>query len=346
MNGSLEMTKKQRIEYIDVLKGLGILSVVLLHSYSGYEISGKPIEYVLKYITSFHMALFFFLSGLLYNPVITDYKERIVRKIKTLLMPFVLWDGVIAIAVEAVRYALGSEGFANYNLKGQIIDFLLGKSEYTGSWFIFTLFMTYILEYLITFVCQKAKIDYKSVPVTALHVLFIFMGLFLSTVPLGSYYRLKHIFMASVFFYIGCLYAEIKNEKKENVILNIALLIIGIVLCFVNSKVSFAEYMFGNIGLMLVSAVCTICSLCGLTKLLTKKIKFRFLPFMGRNTIIIFYTHLILMYVVIRMLEKLLHMQIHTFPAILSFVIIVAIEWIMIKFMPPFFKRFFGIYEK
>lgn len=56
MKDSLETAKKQRIEYIDVLKGIGILSVVLLHTYSGYEISGKPIEYVLKYFTSFHMA--------------------------------------------------------------------------------------------------------------------------------------------------------------------------------------------------------------------------------------------------------------------------------------------------
>ena len=157
MKDSLETAKKQRIEYIDVLKGIGILSVVLLHTYSGYEISGKPIEYVLKYFTSFHMALFFFLSGLLFNPVISDYKERIVRKIKTLFLPFILWDGVIAIAVEAMRYALGSEGFANYDLKGQVIDFLLGKSSYTGSWFIFTLFMAYMLEYLITFILFAKK---------------------------------------------------------------------------------------------------------------------------------------------------------------------------------------------
>ena len=151
--------------------------------------------------------------------------------------------------------------------------------------------------------------------------------------------------MAAVFFYIGYLFSQIQKERKENVVIDIALFIVGMVLCFINSRVSFAEYKFGNIAFMFASAICTVCSLCGLTKLLTKKIKFRFLPFMGRNTIIIFYTHLIFMYIVIRMLEKLLHMQIHTFPAILAFVIIIAIEWVMIKIMPPFFKRFFGIYE-
>lgn len=242
MKDSLETAKKQRIEYIDVLKGIGILSVVLLHTYSGYEISGKPIEYVLKYFTSFHMALFFFLSGLLFNPVISDYKERIVRKIKTLFLPFILWDGVIAIAVEAMRYALGSEGFANYDLKGQVIDFLLGKSSYTGSWFIFTLFMAYMLEYLITFICKKTKINYKSVPVAVLHILFVPVGILLSSVPLGEYYRLKYVFMAAVFFYIGYLFGQIQKERKENVVIDIALFIVGMVLCFINSRVSFAEY--------------------------------------------------------------------------------------------------------
>lgn len=143
MNKPFESTKKKRIEYIDVLKGIGILSVVLLHTYSGYEISWKPIAFVLKYFTSFHMALFFFLSGLLFNPTITNYKERINRKIKTLFLPFILWDGIIAIVLEATRCALGSEGIASYDLKGQIVNFLLGRSSFRFMVYINVIFNIY-----------------------------------------------------------------------------------------------------------------------------------------------------------------------------------------------------------
>lgn len=197
-----------------------------------------------------------------------------------------------------------------------------------------------MLEYLITFICKKIKIEYKSVPIALIHILFIPIGLFLSTIPLGSYYRLKYVFVISAFFYIGYLFGQRQKTKRINILADIVLFILGIVICFINSDVSFSRYEFGNIVLMFASSICTICSLCDLTRLLTEKMKLRFLPFMGRNTIIIFYTHFIFIYV-IRILEKLLHMPIHTFPPLLAFVIIIAIEAIMIKFMPASFKKLF-----
>lgn len=222
MEKSLKVTKNGRIEYVDVLKGVGILSVVLLHVYSGYNIAGKPIEYVLKYFTSFHMGLFFFLSGMLFNPYISNYSQRINRKIKTLFLPYLLWDGVIGTGVEFVRCALGSEGAANYDLKKTIIDFLLGKSTYTGSWFVLTLFLTYMLEYLISFICKKAKLSYDSIPIVILHVLFIPVSLVLNSNAIGDYFRLKLILRACVFLYwlFICSYQNKNKTQCFSSILN------------------------------------------------------------------------------------------------------------------------------
>lgn len=345
MEKSLKVTKNGRIEYVDVLKGVGILSVVLLHVYSGYNIAGKPIEYVLKYFTSFHMGLFFFLSGMLFNPYISNYSQRINRKIKTLFLPYLLWDGVIGTGVEFVRCTLGSEGAANYDLKKTIIDFLLGKSTYTGSWFVLTLFLTYMLEYLISFICKKAKLSYDSIPIVILHVLFIPVSLVLNSNAIGDYFRLKLILRACVFFYIGYLFARIKTKIRLNVLVLFLMLAVGMVLSLVFPRVSFSEYTFGNVLYILPSAICTICSLCGLFELLCNKTQLKFLRFIGQYSIIVFYTHLLLMYTVIRMFEKLFHMQIHTFPPLFAFVIIVVLEFVLIKFMPLFLKRLFGIFE-
>jgi len=50
----------KRIEWLDVLKGIGIFFVVAGHFY-------KSDDPVLVYIYSFHMPLFFFISGYVYD---------------------------------------------------------------------------------------------------------------------------------------------------------------------------------------------------------------------------------------------------------------------------------------
>jgi len=74
------MTK--RIEYIDIARGIGILLVVLGHNDFGYI---SPFGH--KLIYSFHMPLFFFLSGYFLNtsiPFIDFFKKRF----NSLLKPY------------------------------------------------------------------------------------------------------------------------------------------------------------------------------------------------------------------------------------------------------------------
>jgi fucose 4-O-acetylase-like acetyltransferase len=52
----------QRIEWIDVAKGIGIFLVIV-----GHLISHDNFNLLADYIYSFHMPLFFFLSGLCLN---------------------------------------------------------------------------------------------------------------------------------------------------------------------------------------------------------------------------------------------------------------------------------------
>ena len=56
----------KRIEWIDMAKGIGIILVIMGH------ISFRP-ESLNVWLCSFHMPLFFFLSGLTYNS--TKYSE-------------------------------------------------------------------------------------------------------------------------------------------------------------------------------------------------------------------------------------------------------------------------------
>ncbi|BBK78210.1 acyltransferase family protein [Clostridium butyricum] len=54
------MEKNKRDEYWDIIKGLGILAVVLGHSGCGIKAIGRILYF-------YHMGLFFFISGALFN---------------------------------------------------------------------------------------------------------------------------------------------------------------------------------------------------------------------------------------------------------------------------------------
>ena len=65
------MTMKKRVQYIDIAKGIGILLVVLGHNdLNAYH----PMLH--RFIYAFHMALFFFLSGIFFNPK-RDFKTLV-----------------------------------------------------------------------------------------------------------------------------------------------------------------------------------------------------------------------------------------------------------------------------
>ena len=73
---------KERLLYIDIAKGIGILLVVLAHNnLAGYA------PYLYHVIYSFHMPLFFFLSGLFFKPEI-PFLTLLRRRAETLVLPF------------------------------------------------------------------------------------------------------------------------------------------------------------------------------------------------------------------------------------------------------------------
>ena len=91
------MDEKNRIAYIDVAKGIGIILVVCGHVIGEGEKSFKYSNILHDYIYSFHMALFFIISGILlekkYKQNDKYYLEnKINSSIRNLLIPYFLWS--------------------------------------------------------------------------------------------------------------------------------------------------------------------------------------------------------------------------------------------------------------
>ena len=92
---------EKRLEFVDLLKGVAIFLMVMGHflawQWGGTLNSQMPtdiahINVVGKFIYSFHMPLFFFLSGYVFNLKqkewsINDYSFQLLKRVRQLLIP-------------------------------------------------------------------------------------------------------------------------------------------------------------------------------------------------------------------------------------------------------------------
>lgn len=91
-----------RYEYLDIAKGLGILAVVWAHI--------LVVGWSHRFIYAFHMPLFFFISGYLFNSAkYPSFKAFISKRFKRLFIPYVIYS-VVTWAIWAVfRYLSGAD---------------------------------------------------------------------------------------------------------------------------------------------------------------------------------------------------------------------------------------------
>lgn len=159
----------KRVEYIDVAKGIGILLVVLGHN----KLTSSDYPLLLQIIYSFHMPLFFLLSGVFFKP---DYGfwELAKRRFRTLLLPFI---------TTLLFLYLGSGFFSN--MSWDIIIRRLAKATYAGVttldwvplWFLPHLFLVVMFSYLFI------KLIYDRLPALWMRLLLL-----LALLGIGVYF--------------------------------------------------------------------------------------------------------------------------------------------------------------
>lgn len=146
----------KRIEWIDIAKGIGIIFVMIGHCvYFGGGIH--------NFIFSWHMPMFFILSGFVF--VIEDKKKIVKRKMKTLLLPYVLFS-CIGLCITLIIPAWRNK----YGLKAFIYDVYMASPDYanvSSIWFLVCLFITTILFVFLSQISNK-YISYIGISVCAL----------------------------------------------------------------------------------------------------------------------------------------------------------------------------------
>jgi len=163
------MTK--RIDYLDVAKGIGILFVVLGHNHIKLD---YPIIYQVVY--SFHMPLFFMLSGMFFK---TDYSlpELARKRFNSLLKPFIAYMVVVYVgAILFTRIDL-------MTIFGRIAKALYAGPntlEWIPLWFLPHLFLVNLLAFVLI------KFVYDHLPHLWMRILCLaaMLGLGVATIQL------------------------------------------------------------------------------------------------------------------------------------------------------------------
>lgn len=258
---SVPDVEKARLLWIDSAKGIGVLLVVL-----GHLLLESNLPSVNRFIYSFHMPLFFLISGFLQTKLRAG---NLRNKAARLLIPFLTFT-ILGLPVYLLR--LTDRGLSPAEI---VMNLFYVKGEVLNSplWFFVVLFEVYAICKLVNLPERKT-----SVKISVMLIAFLLGGVMyhFSDVEALNFFGVNRAVICFGFFAVGNLLRPVYEREKENtgrlsVLLFICFalnILFGVVL---NTKVSMYVNSLGNYVYFVVGAVFGSASLLLFCRLLLNK---------------------------------------------------------------------------
>lgn len=275
---------KQRITWIDQLRGIAMFSVVIGHV-------ALPKE-TISLIYSFHMPLFFMISGMTLNDgriLRTPLIPSIIDKAKKLIVPY-LWMSFIMFPMWFVTWKMiastKSTIFQVFKgiLYGNNVDYYSGTSN--ALWFLLTLFFANILYSVLVKIANGNEGVLATATAVCGVIGFLDKGV-------AQIWHFNVAFTAVVFMYIGrcimLLYKEHtewfeSRKEKSKYLLMLVLYVLGVFFHRQNGRISMTANKFGSSPVLYYVTAITLSFAIILTVILLPKIKF--FEYVGKNTLL------------------------------------------------------------
>lgn len=246
--------KESRVPELDLLKGLGIIMMIIGHMHIN--------ETVLNHwIYAFHMPLFFIVSGILHKK--TELKTITRKRAKTLLIPYLSFGGGYWLIFNFLLLVRKGD-------TSQIIPTLMtllffpteGIVLESSLWFLPIMYITVIVYCLLDNILERKGV------LSLITLLIGFTGFILprfmkQRLPLG----LESVMVALLFYHTGRLMRDFKITERTGIykrkrkavfyIFYIIITCLNTYLIFMNGTVNMRLARWGNPILMLVNAVTT-----------------------------------------------------------------------------------------
>lgn len=271
--------KKERLMYLDVAKGIGILFVVIGHIYA----FNKQIvdRFFVIWLYSFHMPLFFIISGMLiaYKNE-KDILKFLIKRIKGILIPYVFFS-FLSILIFAIMDDFDKASIiwnVKISVRGIGIDTL---------WFLPVLFFSEVIFFIMKYairnkylICICSTIIYicGNYMLKDNGVLFLFFG---------------RICIATGFIMLGNYSLNLINKTNVPYYCLILLFVFQVILSKINGFVDLNNLVLNNKVLYLINSLLGSYLIIEISK---KILKSEELVYWGRNSLVVMATHLNIIY--------------------------------------------------
>lgn len=263
------MADSKRIEWIDLCKGLGIFLVVIGHT-SIAQIS----QTLYDWIYSFHMPMFYMLSGMVFNPAkYNSFRTYLQRRVKTLVIPFFILNTILYLCAR----------WANLpNIQPPMSELLTGV---LAMYFIRVLFVSELWYYGC---CRFLKNGWLRIAVIV--GLIIISHLFHFRI---GWWSILIPSMPLLFYALGHLLKESLDNSKDKVANKFLVAICVGTLWVSLLAISYTHSFYTSILLALVGSATLISLSIVLSKRCTAIVKDK-IKFIGENTLVIVAAHQII----------------------------------------------------
>lgn len=326
----------KRNKALDIAKGIGILLVVLGHC-------PQCPNALKQWIYSFHMPLFFIISGFLWNQESHERRGYLTRKfilvkIQRLIIPCFLW-GLLYTVVHSILTGSFSVKWIAYLMYGSQKAFSRAGSL-TSLWFLPCMFLTVCifegLQKILSHVQKTAWLPFL------ISMLFFLFGVYLPRISVGYPWCADVAMLAAALMIWGFLIKDPVQKMMENIWLTFGVCLV----CFVTLTVTYRynlDYIsinnvdmagrhLGNSVIYLFDALCgslfvillssLISRLSGINSLLSR---------FGRHTIPILVIHKPVIQKMAELLEKSVVQLIGVICSIVLSVLISEIVYLLLR---------------
>ncbi|WP_165731740.1 acyltransferase family protein [Polaribacter sp. 20A6] len=261
---------KNKIDWVDNAKGIGIVLVVFGHVLrgifaKGLSISNDTFMFIDDIIYSFHMPLFFLISGFFINKSLSKYggKELIINKAKTIMYPYFIWS-VIQILINVLLSKFTNNNSDLWSILKIIYE------PIAPFWYLYAVFLMYILSVIFI------KIDIK---------LKIFFAAILYFLPNTNIILVDNLFDFYIYFILGSfLFKEINQLKK-----NVLILFLSVPFFLISFYCYNVLFKINEIRLYLIPALIGAIVVFSFSKIMVQN---KIFTFLGNQSLVIFLLHI------------------------------------------------------
>lgn len=283
----------ERNKQVDIIRGVAILLVVLEHAL------GTSDNFFAKIILSFHMPVFFILSGYLAHEKITgNFGAVIKKKIKRLLIP------QLTLAILSLLYNFFIGKLVLHTATAEELSIFYCFFRW---WFLLVMAQVVIAWEVLTRICKNYLIEAEGIllGVCIIYTIVVPQGvsgpLYIAVTPVAFGYYLAGNLIHKAGRILKDKQIGEKITGKGNIVLLLVSCALITVLSLYNKPVLMYENSYGNVLISLVTAFIGYYVLSDMAKLMHEN---AFLQWCGKNSIIVYVVAVLIVLAVGKICER------------------------------------------